>query len=485
MSFTPEEVLETRLMIKEQGLDVRTITMGINLLDCASPNLDEIKENIENKIISFAKNLSKVASSIEDDFGIPIINRRITITPISLILGNLKSIQEISFEYINALNNPLHNKNQLSTYELSEDIINCCLEIAKSLDKAAKEVNIDYLGGYSALVHKGFTRADFCVIKSLPAVLSSTERVCGSVNVASTRSGMNMNAVKMMGDIIHKIAKKTQNKNSIGCAKLIVFANAVEDNPFMAGGFHGIGEAESCINVGVSGPGVIRNVVKNEENSDFEQLAERIKKTAFKITRMGQLVAQEASKRLDVPFGIVDLSLAPTTRPFDSVAGILEDMGLETTGCPGTTAALALLTDAVKKGGLMASSYVGGLSGAFIPVSEDKIMTDAARKGILTIEKLEAMTSVCSVGLDMICIPGSTFPTAISGIIADAMAIGMINNKTMGVRIIPVIGKNVGEEVKFGGLLGESVVMPVKNVSCERFINRRGRIPAPVHSQQN
>jgi len=485
MSFTPEEVLETKKMIQDQGLDVRTITMGINLLDCVDPSLDLMLENIKQKILSLASDLSEVATSIEEDYGIPIINRRLTITPISLLIGALKSIKELSLDDIQKFNDPLYHKYKVGNLRIAPDAIDSCIAIANILDEAAHEVNVDFLGGFSALVHKGFTRADLTLIQSLPDVLSSTETVCSSINVAATRAGMNMNAVKMMGDIIHQIAMNTREKLSIGCAKLVVFANAVEDNPFMAGGFHGIGESECCINVGISGPGVIRNIVKHQRNSDFETLAESIKKTAFKITRMGQLVAQEASKRLSVPFGIVDLSLAPTTRPFDSVAGILEDMGLETTGGPGTTAALALLTDAIKKGGLMASSYVGGLSGAFIPVSEDQFMTEAARKNILTIEKLEAMTSVCSTGLDMICIPGSTPPTTIAGIIADEAAIGMINQKTTGIRIIPVIGKDVGEEVEFGGLLGKSIVMPVKRSSCEMFINRQGRIPAPVHSQRN
>ena len=485
MSFTPEEVLETKQMIEEQGLDVRSITMGINILDCVDPSLDIMKEKIENKIFSLAENLSDVATSIEEDYGIPIINRRITVSPISLLLGSLKAIQEMPLKDIQAFNDPLFHKYKIASPQISEEAINSCVAIAESLDSVAIKVNVDFLGGFTALVHKGFTRADLCVIQSLPDVLSSTERVCSSVNVASTRSGMNMNAVKMMGEIIHRIAMNTRDLNSIGCAKLVVFANAVEDNPFMAGGVHGIGEAECCINVGVSGPGVVRNVVRHHHNADFETLAELIKKTSFKITRMGQLVAQEAAKRLNVPFGIVDVSLAPTTRPYDSVAGILEEMGLETTGGPGTTAALALLTDAVKKGGLMASSYVGGLSGAFIPVSEDKFMNDAAKKGILTLEKLEAMTSVSSVGLDMICIPGSTPPTTISGIIADEAAIGMINHKTTGVRIIPVIDKEVGNDVEFGGLLGRAVVMPVIRSSCEMFINRQGRIPAPVHSQRN
>jgi uncharacterized protein (UPF0210 family) len=485
VSFSPEEVLETKRMIEEQGLDVRSITMGINILDCVDTSLEKMKDKITAKILSLAKDLSNVAKSIEEDYGIPIINRRITVTPISLVLGVIRAIQEIPLKDIHAFNDPLFHKHKIASPQISDEIIKACVEIAEILDLSAKKVNVDFLGGFSALVHKGFTRADLCVIQSLPEVLSSTERVCSSINVATTRSGMNMNAVKMMGEIIHQIAMNTREQNSIGCAKLVVFANAVEDNPFMAGGFHGIGEAECCINVGVSGPGVIRNLVRHERKADFETLAELIKKTSFKITRMGQLVAQEAAKRLNVPFGIVDVSLAPTTRPFDSVAGILEEMGLEVTGGPGTTAAIALLTDAVKKGGLMASSYVGGLSGAFIPVSEDKLMTDAARKGILTIEKLEAMTSVCSVGLDMICVPGSTPPTTISGIIADEAAIGMINNKTTGVRIIPVIGKEVGEEVEFGGLLGRSVVIPVKRSSCDMFINRQGRIPAPVHSQRN
>jgi hypothetical protein len=485
MSFTPEEVLETKRMIQEQGLDVRTITMGINLLDCIDPNLDNMLEKIERKILSMANNLSEVATSIEEDYGIPIINRRLTVTPISLLLGCLKTIQELPLEDIQAFNDPLYHKYKVANPKISTEAIDSCINIADTLEQAARKIGVDFLGGFSALVHKGFTRADLCLIQSLPDVLSSTERVCSSINVASTRSGMNMNAVKMMGEIIHQIAMNTRKNNSIGCAKLVVFANAVEDNPFMAGGFHGVGESECCINVGISGPGVIRNIVTHQRNSDFETLAESIKKTAFKITRMGQLVAQEASKRLNIPFGIVDLSLAPTTRPFDSVAGILEDMGLETTGGPGSTAALALLTDAVKKGGLMASSYVGGLSGAFIPVSEDKFMTEAARKHILTIEKLEAMTSVCSTGLDMICIPGSTPPTTIAGIIADEAAIGMMNQKTVGIRLIPVIGKDIGNEVAFGGLLGNSIVMPVKRSSCEMFINRQGRIPAPVHSQRN
>ncbi len=485
MSFSVDEILETKRMIEEQGLDVRTITLGINLLDCIDKSVEKLCENIETKIMSLAENLSNVASSIEEDYGIPIINRRITVTPISLLLGGLDNVKKISLDEINGFNDPLNRRSEDNSIEIKKEFSEDLLAIAKSLDFAAKEVNVDFIGGFSALVHKGFTRADYYLIQGLPKVLSSTERVCSSINVASTLSGMNMNAIKMMGNIIHDIALNTAERNSIGCAKLVVFSNAVEDNPFMAGGFHGIGEPECCINVGVSGPGVVRNVVQHLIDADFEILAENIKKTAFKITRMGQLVAQQAARRLNIPFGIVDLSLAPTNRPYDSVAGILEDMGLETVGGPGTTAALALLTDAVKKGGLMASSYVGGLSGAFIPVSEDSVMTNAAKKKILSIEKLEAMTSVCSVGLDMICIPGSTTPALIAGILADEAAIGMTNNKTTGIRLIPVIGKDIGDEVEFGGLLGKSVVIPVKKVSCENFINRQGRIPAPVHSRRN
>jgi hypothetical protein len=483
-TYSAEEILETKRMIEENDLDVRTITMGINLLDCASSSLDEMKERITEKIYSLAKDITKVAKSIEQDYKIPIVNRRISITPISLVIGGLPSIQEIPLEKIQEYNDPVSRVNVVGPI-VSEQAVSDCVEIAQVLDDVAKKVNVDFLGGFSALVHKGFTRAELCVLQALPDVLSQTDEVCASVNVGTTKSGLNMNAVKMMGEQIHEIAMKTRDNNSIGCAKLVVFANSVEDNPFMAGAFHGIGEPECCINVGVSGPGVIRSVVSHCRDMDFESLAEQIKKTAFKITRVGQLVAQQASKRLKVPFGIVDLSLAPTTRANDSVAGILEEMGLELTGAPGTTAALAMLTDAVKKGGQMASSSVGGLSGAFIPVSEDSLMTRAAQQEALCIEKLEAMTSVCSVGLDMVCIPGSTPATTISGIIADECMIGVINNKTTATRLIPVIGKGVGESVEFGGLLGQSVVMPVKNFSCESFINRKGRIPAPIHSLRN
>ena len=482
-SYSAREILETNRMIDEQGLDVRTITMGINLLDCASRDIDHLKSNIQQKILFLAENLDSTAKSIEEDYGIPIINRRITITPISFLVGGLPHINEIPIEKIVQFHDSTHKDSCPEC--VSSEINNDLVEIARTLDEVAKKVKVDFLGGFSALVHKGFSRADLSVIHSLPEILSKTERVCSSVNVATTKSGMNMNAVAMMGHIISKIAELTAENNSIGCAKLVVFANAVEDNPFMAGGFHGNAESECCINVGVSGPGVVRNTIKHHPNADFETMADLIKKTAFKITRMGQLVAQEAAKRLNVPFGIVDVSLAPTTRPNDSVAGILEEMGLISVGAPGTTAALALLTDAVKKGGLMASSYVGGLSGAFIPVSEDKNMNEAAQNGNLTLEKLEAMTAVCSTGLDMICLPGSTSAYTLSGIIADEASIGMMNNKTVGCRLIPVVGKEVGENVEFGGLLGNAVVMKVNNTSCQGFIERLGRFPAPVHSFKN
>ncbi|HME55660.1 MAG TPA: PFL family protein [Candidatus Lokiarchaeia archaeon] len=476
-SYSALEILETKRMIEEQGLDVRTITMGINLLDCVDASLDGIQEKIRKKITCFAQNLTMVAKSIEDDFGIPIVNRRIAVTPVSLLLGALPEVQAIQ-------------QNGTCGMMESEDIvpseaIDACVAIARTLDTIAKELDVDFLGGFSSLVHKGFTKESLCTIRSLPAVMAATDRVCASVNVGTTRDGMNMDAVRIMGEVVHNIAVATADQNSVGCAKLVVFTNAVDDNPFMAGAFHGVGEPECCINVGVSGPGVMRNVVSHQKGVDFETLAEAVKKTAFKITRVGQLVAREASRRLSVPFGIVDLSLAPTPRPYDSVAGILEEMGLETTGGPGTTAALALLTDAVKKGGLMASSYVGGLSGAFIPVSEDAGMTRAAEAGVLTIDKLEAMTAVCSVGLDMILIPGSTAAATIAGIIADEGMIGIVNSKTAGVRLIPVIGKDEGEHVSFGGLLGESVVMPVKKTTCDEFIRRGGRIPAPIHSYRN
>ena len=449
------EVIETNKMIHEMNLDVRTITMGISLLDCVSDSLDEVCENIYNKITTKAKNLVKVGKEIEQEFGIPIVNKRISITPIALVGG--------------------------ACCKGPEDFV--C--IAKELDRCAKEVGVNFIGGYSALVNKGMTKADRYLMESIPEALSVTDRVCSSINVGSTKTGINMDAVKMLGEIILETSRKTADKDSIGNAKLVVFTNAPDDNPFMAGAFHGVTEADTIINVGVSGPGVVKRALENVRGKDFEELCETIKKTAFKVTRVGQLVAKEASKRLGVPFGIIDLSLAPTPAVGDSVGEILEEIGLEYAGAPGTTAALALLNDQVKKGGVMASSYVGGLSGAFIPVSEDQRMIDAVEAGALTLEKLEAMTCVCSVGLDMIAIPGDTKATTISGIIADEMALGMVNQKTTAVRIIPVIGKGVGDTVQFGGLLGYAPIMPVNQFDCSAFVNRGGRIPAPIHSFKN
>lgn len=449
------EVNETNKMIEQELLDVRTITMGISLLDCCDSDLDAVNEKIYNKITTTAKNLVSVGKEIEKDFAIPIVNKRISVTPIAMVGG--------------------------SACKKPEDFVT----IAKTLDRAAKEVGVNFIGGYSALVSKGMTTADENLIRSIPKALACTDRVCSSVNLGSTRTGINMDAVALMGKIVLETAEETKDNDSLGCAKLVVFCNAPDDNPFMAGAFHGVTEADAIINVGVSGPGVVKTAIESARGKDFEVLCETIKKTAFKITRVGQLVAQEASKRLDIPFGIIDLSLAPTPAVGDSVAEILEEIGLERVGAPGTTAALALLNDQVKKGGVMASSYVGGLSGAFIPVSEDQGMIDAVSLGALTLEKLEAMTCVCSVGLDMIAIPGDTPATTISGIIADESAIGMINQKTTAVRIIPVIGKSVGETVEFGGLLGYAPVMPVNKFSCEKFVNRGGRIPAPIHSFKN
>jgi uncharacterized protein len=449
------EVIETNKMIEQENLDVRTITLGISLLDCIDDDLEKLNKKIYNKITTVAKDLVSTGNDIEREFGIPIVNKRISITPISLIGA--------------------------SACKSFEDYV----EIAKTLDSAAKTVGVNYIGGFSALVSKGMTKSDKYLIDSIPEALAVTERVCSSVNVGSTKTGIDMNAVKLLGEIILQTAEKTKEISSIGCAKLVVFCNAPDDNPFMAGAFHGVTEADSVINVGVSGPGVIKTALENVKGSDFETLCETIKKTAFKITRVGQLVAQEASKRLEIPFGIIDLSLAPTPAVGDSIAEIFEVMGLERAGAPGTTAALALLNDQVKKGGVMASSSVGGLSGAFIPVSEDQGMIRAVQEGALSIEKLEAMTCVCSVGLDMIAIPGDTRATTISGIIADEMAIGMINQKTTAVRLIPVIGKNVGEMVEFGGLLGYAPIMKVNNFKCDDFINRGGRIPAPIHSFKN
>ena len=449
------EVLETNKMIEQENLDVRTITMGINLLDCADHDLDTLCNKIYEKITRLAKNLVKTGEDISREYGIPIVNKRVSITPISLVGG--------------------------TACQKPEDYV----QIAKTLDRAAKEVGINFLGGYSAIVSKGMTLSDELLIRSIPQALAETERICSSVNVGSTKTGINMDAVKLMGEIVKQTAEYTKDNDSLGCAKLVVLCNAPDDNPFMAGAFHGVSEADAIINVGVSGPGVVKYALSQIRGESFEVLCETIKRTAFKITRVGQLVAQEASRRLGVPFGIIDLSLAPTPAVGDSVAEILEEIGLERVGAPGTTAALALLNDQVKKGGVMASSYVGGLSGAFIPVSEDQGMIDAVEAGALTLEKLEAMTCVCSVGLDMIAIPGDTPATTISGIIADESAIGMINQKTTAVRIIPVIGKNVGDTVEFGGLLGHAPVMPVNAFSCGAFVNRTGRIPAPIHSFKN
>ena len=449
------EVLETNKMIEQENLDVRTITMGINLLDCADSNLEVLCQNIYNKITGLAKNLVQTGEDISKEFGIPIVNKRISITPIALVGG--------------------------TACKTPDDYV----QIAKTLDKAAGELGVNFIGGYSAIVSKGMSRSDELLIRSIPKALACTERICSSVNVGSTKTGINMDAVKLMGDIIKETAEMTKERDSLGCAKLVVLCNAPDDNPFMAGAFHGVSEPDAVINVGVSGPGVVKYALEQIRGKSFEVLCETIKRTAFKITRVGQLVAQEASRRLNVPFGIIDLSLAPTPAVGDSVAEILQEIGLEYPGAPGTTAALALLNDQVKKGGVMASSYVGGLSGAFIPVSEDQGMIDAVVAGALTIEKLEAMTCVCSVGLDMIAIPGSTSAATISGIIADESAIGMVNQKTTAVRIIPVVGKEVGDTVEFGGLLGYAPVMPVNRFSCEAFVNRGGRIPAPIHSFKN
>ena len=449
------EVNETNKMVEQENLDVRTITIGISLLDCMDSDLDQLNTNIYNKITTVAKDLVKVGKEIENDYCIPIVNKRISVTPIALV-GSA------------ACKSP-------------EDYVT----IAKTLDRAAKTVGVNFIGGYSALVSKGMTPAEENMIRSIPQALACTDFVCSSVNVGSTKTGINMDAVRLMGQMVKETAEYTKEQDSLGCAKLVVFCNAPDDNPFMAGAFHGVTEADAIINVGVSGPGVVKTALEAVRGESFEVLCETIKKTAFKVTRVGQLVAQEASKRLGIPFGIIDLSLAPTPASGDSVAGILEEIGLEYAGAPGTTAALALLNDQVKKGGIMASSYVGGLSGAFIPVSEDQGMIDAVTAGALTLEKLEAMTCVCSVGLDMIAIPGDTKATTISGIIADEMAIGMINQKTTAVRLIPVIGKGVGETVEFGGLLGYAPIMPVNPYGCDAFVNRKGRIPAPVHSFKN
>lgn len=446
-------ILETIKMIDEEQLDIRTITMGISLLDCIDPDGDKAREKIYNKIMSSAKDLVKVGKDIEREFGIPIVNKRVSVTPISIIAGATDENDYVKF--------------------------------AQTLDKAAEDLGIDFIGGFSALVQKGYTKGDKILIKSIPKALASTNKVCASVNVGSTRCGINMDAVKEMGEIIKETAELTKDAKGFGCAKLVVFCNAVEDNPFMAGALHGVGEADRIINVGVSGPGVVKRALEKVKGEPFDVVSETVKKTAFKITRVGQLVAKEASSRLDVPFGIIDLSLAPTPAIGDSVANILEEMGLEVVGTHGTTAALALLNDAVKKGGVMACSHVGGLSGAFIPVSEDAGMIDAVIKGALSIDKLEAMTAICSVGLDMIAVPGNTTAGTLGAMIADEAAIGMINNKTTAVRIIPAPGCDVGDMVEFGGLLGRAPVMPINTNSSELFTQRGGRIPAPIHSFKN
>ena len=449
------EVNETNKMIEQENLDVRTITMGISLLDCIDSDLDTMNEKIYNKITTKAKDLVATGDEIAAEFGIPVVNKRVSVTPIALVGG--------------------------AACHSTEDFVS----VAKTLDKAAKTIGVNFIGGYSALVSKGMTPAEELLIRSIPQALAVTERVCSSVNVGSTKTGINMDAVKLMGEIVLETAEASKEQDSLGSAKLVVFCNAPDDNPFMAGAFHGVTEADCIINVGVSGPGVVKTALESVRGADFQTLCEMIKRTAFKVTRVGQLVAQEASKRLGVPFGIVDLSLAPTPAIGDSVAEILEEIGLERVGAPGTTAALALLNDQVKKGGVMAAQAVGGLSGAFIPVSEDQGMIDSVNLGALTLEKLEAMTCVCSVGLDMIAIPGDTKASTIAGIIADESAIGMINQKTTAVRLIPVIGKGVGETVEFGGLLGYAPIMPVNQFSCNAFVERGGRIPAPIHSFKN
>ncbi len=449
------EVIETNEMVEKENLDVRTITIGISLLDCIDSDLEKCRKKIYDKICRIAARQVETADYIEKEYGIPIVNKRISVTPIAIIGG--------------------------ACCKQPEDFV----KLAITLDEAGKKVGVNFIGGYSALVSKGMTGADEMLIRSIPKALAATERVCSSVNLGSTRCGINMDAVRLMGEVILQTAEETKEQDSLGCAKLVVFCNAPDDNPFMAGAFHGVTEADAVINVGVSGPGVVRTALEKVRGESFEVLCETIKKTAFKVTRVGQLVAKEASRMLDIPFGIVDLSLAPTPAIGDSVADILCEIGLEKAGAPGTTAALALLNDQVKKGGVMASSYVGGLSGAFIPVSEDRGMIDAVTQGALSIEKLEAMTCVCSVGLDMIAIPGDTKSSAISGIIADEMAIGMVNAKTTAVRVIPVIGKNVGDTVQFGGLLGYAPIMPVSSFGCEAFVSRGGRIPAPIHSFKN
>ena len=449
------EVIETNKMIDKENLDVRTITLGISLLDCIDSDLTKLCDNVYKKITTMAKDLVATGEEIGKEFGIPIVNKRISVTPIALIGG--------------------------SACKTPDDFV----KIAQTLDRAAKTVGVNFIGGYTALVSKKMTQADKNLILSIPKALATTEYICSSVNVGSTKTGLDMDAILLMGKVVKETAVLTKDNDSIGCAKLVVFCNAPDDNPFMAGAFHGVTEGDAVINVGVSGPGVVKTALDKVKGKDFSAVCETIKKTAFKITRVGQLVAHEASKRLGVPFGIIDLSLAPTPAVGDSIAEIFESIGLERAGAPGTTAALAMLNDQVKKGGVMASSYVGGLSGAFIPVSEDQGMIDAVTEGALTLEKLEAMTCVCSVGLDMIAIPGDTKETTIAGIIADEMAIGMVNQKTTAVRLIPVQGKDVGDQAEFGGLLGYAPIMPVNPFGCDDFVTRTGRIPAPIHSFKN
>lgn len=447
------EIMETFRMIEEEKLDIRTITMGISLQSCSDHNLKKVLNNIYDRICTKAEDLVEIAEEIEMEYGVPIINKRVSVTPISQVAASC----------------------QVDDY----------LEFARELDRAAQEIGVDFIGGFSSLVHKGYTESDRILINSIPGALRETEKVCSSINVATTKAGINMDAVAQMGNIIKKTATETADQDGLGCARLVVFANVPEDNPFMAGAFHGIGEPESAINVGISGPGVLKAALEDLSGESFDVIAEEIKKTAFKITRVGQLVAREASSRLEVPFGIIDLSLAPTPAVGDSVAQIIEAMGIESCGAPGTTAALALLNDSIKKGGTMASPHVGGLSGAFIPVSEDAGMVKAVEKGSLDLEKLEAMTAVCSVGLDMIALPGNTSSDSIAGIIADEISIGVINNKTTAVRVIPVPGKEVGDQVEFGGLLGQTPIMKVNEFSARDFISRGGRIPAPLNSLQN
>lgn len=454
MSITPQEIWETIRMVEVESFDIRTVTLGVSLLDCIRPTAKEASRCIRDKISRWALRLVEVTNAMEEEYGVPIINRRVAVTPVALLANALGP---------------------------GED----CALLGQALDAAAHEAGINFIGGYSALVEKGYTQGDRRLLASIPEVLSKTRTVCSAVNVASTRAGINMDAVRTMGGLVKETAELTKEADGIGCAKLVVFANMPEDNPFMAGATHGVGEPELVINVGVSGPGVVLNTVRRQGHGDLGSLAEAIKRTAFKIARVGELVGRQASQRMGVQFGVVDLSLAPTPAVGDSVADILEALGLEACGAPGSTAALALLVDAVKKGGAMASSYVGGLSGAFIPVSEDHGMIQAVERGALGLEKLEAMTAVCSVGLDMVVVPGDTPAESISGIIADEISIGVVNNKTTGVRIIPAPGKDVGDRVSFGGLLGESPVMPVSRFSCAGFVGRGGRIPAPLRSLRN